>query len=102
VRVIDEGWVTVETAAHAADVEASALLELCRAGTIDSVRDRQSPHQRFVCLEAVRQYVIDIKGRPQTSLQHLIASTMGTREGPSSEARISELQGLIRDREYAS
>lgn len=100
-RVIDEGWVTVETAAHAAGVEASTLLAWCRAGTIDSFRDRQSPHQRFVRLDDVREHIYGIKGRPQTSLHTLIACYAGA-QPRTSEARISDLQSLIRERELAS
>jgi predicted site-specific integrase-resolvase len=101
VRVIEEGWVTVDVAAHAADVDAATLLEWCRAGTIDSFRDRRSPHLRFVRQQEVRQHVSSIKGRPQTSMHTLIASYAGARQR-SSEAGISALQGLIRERELAS
>jgi hypothetical protein len=99
--VIDEGWVTVETAAHAADVDASTLLAWCRDGTIDSFRNRQAPHLRFVRLDDVRQHVYGIRGRPQTSLHTLIACYAGV-QPRTSEALISDLQSLIRERELAS
>lgn len=97
-QAIDEGWVTVESAAHLVEMESSILVEWCRAGTIDSFRDREGAHRRFVRLDDVRRHVEGIRGRPQTSLHSLIASRSGARPGRSSEARISELQGLIRER----
>jgi hypothetical protein len=96
-QVIDEGWVTVESAARAVDMNASTLVEWCRGGVVDSFRDREGAHLRYVRLDDVRQHVEGIRGRPQTSLHYLIASHTGSREC-TSEARISELQGLIRDR----
>lgn len=100
--VTNEDWVTLEAAAHAVDVDPTTLLEWCRAGTIPSYRDRQSPHQRFVRIDVLRQHVHDVRGRPQTSLQRLIASAAATQPGPSSEARISQLQSLIRERVLVS
>ena len=96
-QVVDEGWVTVEAAARAVDMHASTLVEWCRGGVVDSFRDREGAHQRFVRLDDVRRHVEGIRGRPQTSLHYLIASHTSSR-GSTSEARISELQGLIRDR----
>jgi hypothetical protein len=96
--VLDEGWVTVDAAARAVDVDPATLLEWCRAGAVESFRERQGAHLRFVRLDDVRQHVYGIKGRPQTSLRLLIASYAAARPGPSSEGRISELQGLIRER----
>jgi predicted site-specific integrase-resolvase len=98
VRAIEESWVTVESAARVVDVDASTLLEWCRAGTVESFRDRDGAHRRFVRLDDVRRHVEGIRGRPQTSLHYLIASHSGARVGRSSEARISDLQGMIRER----
>lgn len=97
-RVIDEGWVTVESAADAIEVSLSTLREWCRAGSIDSFRDGPV---RYVRLDDVREHVYGIKGRPQTSLHTLIACYAGS-QPRTSEARISDLQSLIREREFAS
>lgn len=96
--MIDESWVTVDAAARAVEVDFATLLEWCRAGAVESFRERQGAHQRFVRLDDVRQHVYGIKGRPQTSLRLLIASHAAAQPGPSSEDRISELQSLIRER----
>jgi hypothetical protein len=98
VKVVDAGWVTVESAADAIDVSPSTLREWCRTGSIDSFRDGPI---RYVRLDDVRQHVYGIKGRPQTSLHTLIACYAGT-QLRTSEARISDLQSLIREREFAS
>jgi hypothetical protein len=98
VKVVDEGWVTVELAADTIDVSPSTLREWCRTGSIDSFRDGPV---RYVRLDDVRQYAYGVKGRPQTSLHTLIACYAGT-QPRTSEARISDLQSLIREREFAS
>jgi hypothetical protein len=90
--------VTVESAADAIDVSPSTLREWCRTGSIDSFREGPL---RYVRLDDARQYVYGIKGRPQTSLHTLIACYAGT-QPRTSEARISDLQSLIREREFAS
>jgi hypothetical protein len=98
VKVVDTDWVTVESAADSIDVSPSTLREWCRAGSIDSFRDGPV---RYVRLDDVRQHVYGTKGRPQTSLHALIACYAGA-QPRTSEARISDLQSLIRERAFAS
>ena len=97
-KVVDVGWVTVESAADSIEVSPSALSEWCRAGSIDSFRDGPV---RYVRIDDVRQHIYGIKGRPQTSLHTFIASSTAAQRR-TSEARISDLQSLIRERELAS
>jgi len=99
-KVGDGDWVTVEAAARAVGADPASVLDWCRAGDVESLRD--GPHRRLVRLDDVRQHTYLIKGRPQTSLHSLIASAASALGERSSEARISEIQGLIRERAIAS
>jgi len=94
---LDGNWVTVDAAANTLGVAAETLRGWCRLGAIESFRE--GPHARYVRLDQVQAHVYSIRGRPQTSLATLIASSE-VPAGPKG-ARISELQGLIRERLHA-
>jgi hypothetical protein len=97
---VDGDWVTVEAAAQAVRVDVETLREWCRDGLVASFRD--GPYKRFVRLEDARQHGYLMKGgRPRTSLHALIASATGAGAGHSSEARVTELQNLVRERAMA-
>jgi len=95
---LDGNWVTVEHAAHTLGVEVATVRDWARSGSVASFRE--GPIHRFVRLDEVREAVYAIRGRPRGSLLQMIASNEASAGRPNA-ARISELQGLIRERLHA-
>jgi excisionase family DNA binding protein len=95
---MDGTWVTVDEAAHALGIDRDTVREWARSGSVTSFRE--GPTQRFVRLEEVREALYAIRGRPQGSLLQMISSHAAPADA-AGRARISDLQGLIRERMHA-
>lgn len=92
-RTSEAGWFTVEEAARAVNVSVADVREWCRDGSVETFRE--GPFHRYVKLEDVRLHVRMLRGEQRTSLHGLLASY--GRESTAT-GRVSELQGLVRER----
>lgn len=97
-RPMDGTWVTMDEAAHTLGIDRATVREWARAGSVRSYRE--GPNQRFVQVEEVREALYAIRGRPRGSLLQMIASH-ATPAAATGAARISELQGIVRERMHA-